>query len=115
LATLTDSLATATSITQAERQLDLVITTSLQDNRALEAIRRPPAEAKALGQLFAMQGKQIADLRRAVSSLQHDSVVGVSEDLKADQALIKPVERRFNALGLTACAAQPSAAASPAG
>jgi hypothetical protein len=97
-----------TSISQAERQLGAVITTSLADNRALEAIPRPPGEAKALAKLFAMQGAGIVDLRKAVRSLGHDSVVGVTGDLKADQDLIKPVERGFDALGLTTCAAQPS-------
>jgi hypothetical protein len=109
LATLTDALANMTSITQAEQQLDAVITASLADNRALEAIPRPPGEAKALAKLFAMQGQGIVDLRKAVRSLELGKVAGVDKDLRADQALIKPVERRFNALGLTTCAAQPSA------
>jgi hypothetical protein len=109
LAALTGALAGETSITQAEHQLDAVITASLADNRALEAIRRPPSEAKALTKLFAMQGQGIVDLRKAVQSLELDKVTGVDGDLDADQALIKPVERGFNALGLTTCAAQPSA------
>jgi hypothetical protein len=108
LGTLTGSLSSVTSIAQAEQRIGAVLTTSLADNRALEALPRPRAEAKKLGRLFAMQGAGIVDLRKAVTSLANGDVTGVDGDLQADQALIKPLEKGFDALGLTTCGATPA-------
>ena len=108
LGPLTASLAGMTSMSKAEQQLGVVILASRRYNRKLEAIPRPPAESAALAKVFKLQGAGITDLQRAVRSLQAGKVTGVTADLGADAATLKPVDRQFTALGLTTCAAEPS-------
>jgi hypothetical protein len=110
LSHLMASLAGMTSITKAEQQLEVVISTTLADTKALEAIPRPKSEAAALKKLFKKADTGIVDLRKAVRSLQQGKTTGVDADLSADKATIKPVQNGFKRLGLTTCAATPSAA-----
>jgi hypothetical protein len=109
LGLLTESLAGMTSMTKAEQQLDVVILASRQFNQKLQAIPRPRGESAALAKVFKLQATGIADLQRAVRSLEAGKVAGVTADLTADAATLKPVDRQFTALGLKTCAAEPSA------
>ena len=109
LGLLTESLAGIPSMTKAEQQLGVVLLASRQYNQKLQAIPRPPGESAALAKVFKLQAAGIADLQRAVRSLQAGKVAGVTADLTADAATLEPVDRQFTALGLKTCAAEPAA------
>ena len=106
------ALSTSTSLAQFEVVLNDAISVAQGGINRLQALHRPAAENAALEAAYKSQEAQLTDVKGILAAVKANSITKVRAAIAVTTASDAPLNKQFDALGLTACGSGKSAAAS---